>query len=55
MPDYEKMYFRLFRATERAISILIEAQRACEEDYLADASPRLVELPRPKPEDVGRE
>ncbi|MBR4056638.1 MAG: hypothetical protein IKK00_00700 [Oscillospiraceae bacterium] len=55
MPDYEKMYFRLFRAAERAINILIEAQRECEEDYLSGTLPRLVELPRPEPEKPERE
>lgn len=46
MPDYEKMYFRMFRATERAINILIEAQRECEELYVSDKQPRIVQLPR---------
>lgn len=34
MPDYKEMYFRLLRETERAVNILIEAQRACEEMYI---------------------
>lgn len=46
MPDYEKMYFRMFRAAQRAIDILIEAQRECEELYISDAQPRIVHLPR---------
>ncbi len=36
MPDYQEMYFKLFRATERAINVLIAAQQECEELYLAD-------------------
>lgn len=48
LPDYEKMYFELFRASEKAIRVLIEAQRACEEAYLSAPEPRLVELPREK-------
>ena len=30
------MYLDLFRATEKAINILIEAQRECEEKYIAE-------------------
>lgn len=36
MADYEKMYYKLFDATEKAINILIEAQKACEEIYMND-------------------
>ena len=36
MPDYQELYQMLFRATEHAIQILIDAQRACEEKYLMD-------------------
>ena len=34
MADYKEMYYTLFRATEKAINGLIEAQRKCEEIYL---------------------
>ena len=34
MPDYKELYLSLFRATERAISALIEAQRAAEEAFI---------------------
>lgn len=38
--DYKEMYLKMVRATEAAINILIEAQRACEELYMAaEASP----------------
>ncbi|WP_293007297.1 MULTISPECIES: hypothetical protein [unclassified Oscillibacter] len=35
MPDYEEMYLELFRATERAINILVDAQQKAEEQYLS--------------------
>ena len=35
MPDYKELYFDLFRATEKAINILVEAQRKAEEQYLS--------------------
>ena len=34
-PNYKELYFELFRATERAIRILIDAQQRCEETYLS--------------------
>ena len=34
MPDYKELYLKLFRASEDAINILIEAQRVCEAMYL---------------------
>lgn len=34
MADFEKMYYELFRATEKAINILIEAQNKCEDMYI---------------------
>ena len=33
--DYKELYFRLFRATEAAIRLLIEVQQECEEQYLS--------------------
>ena len=36
------MYFDLFRATEKAINILIEAQQKCEEKYIS--SSEIIEL-----------
>ncbi len=35
MADYKEMYLHLMRNTEKAIQILIEAQRDCEEMYLS--------------------
>ena len=35
MELYKEMYLKMMRATEKAINILIDAQRECEEMYLA--------------------
>ena len=35
MPDYKTMYLTLFKASEEAINLLIEAQRECEELYMS--------------------
>ena len=32
--DYRELYLKMVRASEKAIRILIEAQRECEEMYL---------------------
>ena len=45
MPDYKEMYLHLFRATEQAVNILIDAQRACEELYMSAPQEELVILP----------
>lgn len=34
MPDYKELYFTMMRETEKAIRILVEAQKNCEEKYL---------------------
>lgn len=47
MPDYKKMYFMLFRATEQAINTLIEAQRECEELYISGPETALRGIPLP--------
>ena len=36
MPDYKELYLTMVRETEKAITILIQAQQACEEAILAD-------------------
>lgn len=41
MPDYKEMYLKLFRASEQAISTLIQAQRECEELYISQPEPDL--------------
>ena len=35
MPDFEEMYYTLRRASEEALRIMIEAQKKCEEMYIA--------------------
>ena len=39
MADWKEMYLTLMRDTERAIRILTEAQRVCEELYLREEDP----------------
>ena len=33
-PDYKEMYLTMLRATEKAMNILIDAQRKCEDMYI---------------------
>ena len=40
-PDYKEMYFKMVRASEDAINILIEAQRVCEELYISREKPEI--------------
>ena len=51
MPDYKEMYLHLFRETERAKSILIDAQRQCEEIYINSPEPEITLLPKPEKEE----
>ncbi len=46
MPDYQKMYAIMLAASEKAINILIEAQRECEELYISSPEPEIVLLPK---------
>ena len=55
MPDYKKMYFTLFRATEQAINTLIEAQRECEEMYISEPETELRVIPLPDHADENEE
>ena len=34
-PDWKELYLTLFRSSEQAIQLLIQAQQACEEAVLA--------------------
>lgn len=56
MPNYKEMYLKLFRASEQAINALIDAQRTCEELYIADAepTPRALVLPTQKRESMDK-
>lgn len=44
MTDYKKMYLIMANETERAINILIEAQRQCEELYINSTEPEITQL-----------
>lgn len=44
MPDHKKMYLTLFQASEDAISLLVKAQRECEELYLSSREPEIMVL-----------
>ena len=35
MADYKEMYETMVRASEKALNIILDAQRKCEEMYLA--------------------
>lgn len=48
MPDYEEMYFHMAREVERAVRILIEAQRHCEEMYINASMVEITLLPMEK-------
>lgn len=41
MPDYKEMYYTLFRATEKAMKILEDAQLECEELYISSPEPEI--------------
>lgn len=45
MADYKEMYLTLFRATEEAVNLLIDAQQKCEELYVTSEEPEIVLLP----------
>ena len=44
MADYKDLYFEMVRACERAINLLIAAQRECEERCISSPEPRLSAL-----------
>lgn len=45
MPDYEEMYFHMARKVEKAVRILAEAQRQCEEMYINSSMAEITMLP----------
>ncbi len=57
MPDYKEMYFKMFRASERAIELLIKAGWECEELYISSPEPelRIIELSAEKKKGVDEE
>ena len=46
MADYKKMYHEMVRETEKAINILIAAQRRCEEMYISAPEPEITSSPK---------
>jgi len=44
MANYREMYYKLFRATEKAINTLISAQQECEELYLSSTDGEIIKL-----------
>jgi len=44
MANYREMYYKLFRATEKAINTLISAQQECEEMYLSSTNGEIIKL-----------
>lgn len=45
MPDYKELYLEMVRRTEKAINILIDTQRKCEELYINSPDPEITVLP----------
>lgn len=50
MPDYKAMYFRMAHETAKAIDLLVEVQRECEEMYINAEEPELTVLHFPEEE-----
>lgn len=45
MPDYKEMYLEMMRAAEKAINLLVAAQRQCEESYISAPETVITVLP----------
>lgn len=37
MPDYKELYLKQFRATEKAMKILIDVQQECEQRFIEES------------------
>ena len=46
MSNYKELYLKMFRASEEAVNILLEAQRECEELFISQPEPELTLLRR---------
>ena len=44
MPNYRDLYIELYRATEKAIALLREAQESFETQYMAEFNPEQFSL-----------
>jgi len=53
MPDYKELYFKMFRASEQAVNVLITAQRECEELYISSSEPDCKVIPLSAETDKG--
>ena len=42
--DYKRMYYTLFKATERAINDLIAAQQACEDIFVETCDEEIAQM-----------
>ncbi len=49
MVDCKELYLKLFRASEKAVRILIAARQECEEPYLSAPETELIPLDSEKP------
>lgn len=47
MSDYKEMYYKLFKASQEAIEIIVAAQKECEEIYTAGEPPAKRVVPFP--------
>ena len=50
MTDYKELYLTMFRASEKAIELLVEAQRKCEELYINSRDAEIIRLQMQKDE-----
>lgn len=53
MPDYKEMYLKLFRATEKAMRILEDAQLECEELNISAPETKITLLESPEGSDTA--
>ncbi len=44
MPDYKEMYLSMMRETEKAINILIDVQKKCEELVINAEEPEITPI-----------
>lgn len=49
MADYREMYLHLMRETDKAVELLIQAQRDCEEMYISAPETKLTILGQEEP------
>lgn len=47
MANYKELYLKMFRSSEEAVNILIEAQQKCEELYSSSSNHECQVIPLP--------